>query len=154
MPEGTHSRRTTDTSRPGSVIAPGREYWLHRLLRHAGERKWCSDISCTTCGATPLRDAFRSEAFRAAARTERGRYDRVAALHLVSAIAGLNPDAEEAQAVAGPVTIALNELLRTPLESWLIEEILRGHWAHALLPAAGFPRLRHDPLSDPIPPTH
>jgi len=152
MPEEPHRQRVRDTSRPSAILGPNREYWLHRVMRHACGRDWCSKIGCTTCGATPLRNALREEAFRAASRSVQRRYDRVTALHLAAAVAGLNPDREEAESLAGPTIIALNELLSSPLDPWLLDEILRGHWAHDLLPEAGYPLRRQDAEPAPAPP--
>lgn len=127
------SRPERPRSSPSPILGPNREYWLHRLIRHSRERNWCTDLGCTTCGAHRFRDALRTESFRTANRIEKKAYDRVTALHLAAALTSLHPDPDEAAELEGPVRIALRELLAGPLNRFLIQGILRGHWAGDLL---------------------
>jgi len=123
--------------RTSPYLGPNREYWLHRLIRHAYERDWCTRPDCTTCGASKLRDALRSEAFRSANRVETDRHDRLSALHLAVALASLHPDPDEARTIEGAVDIAITELIASPLEPWVTEGILHGHWASTRLGSGG-----------------
>ena len=121
---------------PSPYLGPNREYWLHRLIRHSVERSWCVDLGCTTCGAKKFRDALRTEAFRSAGRVPTDDYDRLAALHLIVALASLNPDLDEARALEASVILAISELHQSPIGPELIAAILEGHWAAELISAA------------------
>ncbi len=126
--------------RPASspYLGPNREYWLHRLLRYAAERSWCVNLGCTTCGASKFREALRLEAFKSAGRVPGKTYDRLAALHLAVALASLNPDRDEAQAIEDTVILTIRELHQSPLAPELIDGILYGHWAAEFLTVARF----------------
>jgi len=40
--------------------------WLGQLFRRAAERRWCTRLGCTTCGALEFRNAYLAEALRRA----------------------------------------------------------------------------------------
>jgi hypothetical protein len=106
--------------------------WLHRLIRQGAEARACMETGCTTCGATPFRDALRREAFHAAGRMLQPRLDRAAARHLAVALANLHPDADEALAMEDPARVILQELRASPLDQRAVSALLDGTWVGEL----------------------
>jgi hypothetical protein len=106
--------------------------WLHRLIRQGAEARACMETGCTTCGATPFREALRREAFHAAGRVLQPRLDRAAARHLAVALANLHPDADAASAMEDPARVILQELRTSPLDQRAVAALLDGTWAGEL----------------------
>jgi hypothetical protein len=108
--------------------------WLQRYLEEAVQRKLCTQIHCTTCGASEFREGYREQLRRATGLEHGPMFGGASAL--AHALAGVTPGKAAAPELDRAVRLILFEawpFLGAEGGESELAVILRGSWAGSVL---------------------
>lgn len=104
--------------------------WLQTYLEKAVERKLCTRIYCTTCGAMDFRRGVLRALGRHTGHPPLEYFDLVCALEIANALAGVTPPSDDASEFEAAARCLLFDLWSS---NQAIEARLSGSWAGGVL---------------------
>jgi len=108
--------------------------WLQAYLVDAVQRKLCTQIHCTTCGALEFRRGVLDALGRATGQPAPQHFERERALEIAKALAGVTPATDQMLALESAVRCLLFDLWSgVLLFDNDIESLLDGTWAGGVL---------------------
>lgn len=108
--------------------------WLRAYLDDAVQRKLCTQIYCTTCGALDFRRGVLDALSRAAGKPARQQFERESAIEIAKALAAVTAAPDQALALEPVVRCLLFDLWSgVPLFDNETESLLDGTWAGGVL---------------------